>query len=273
MPRAVVLIALMLGTWAIPLGSVQPDAVTRLREALGGEAAINAIRTIRARGTTDRKPYKDHVEVKAELPGRFLRTVRYVSPALLDRRSASDSAVFAADNRSTGAILDGAREEPGVTMGGFDGLTALPSNRRYDNERPPDLSAQRLAGLYARFVEFALPLFGNTSSVYPVSVSSDGNSIVFRGNGPRWWQLDLDPATNLPMRMSWTTTVPPPGAQLPEGVRPAAQLIYWQVDFSEFRSVGGLRWPHRLVKSRNGAIDEDLSIDRYDLNVKLKFPK
>ena len=273
MSRAAVLIALGLGTWAIPVPSSQPDALTRLREALGGEGAISAVQTIRARGTTDRKPYKDHVEIKTELPGRFFRTVRYVTPAELDRRSASDSAVFAADNRSTGQVLDSFGENPGITMGGFDGLTAIPSNRRYEDSLPPDLSPLRLSGLYVRFVEFVLPLLGNTSSVYPVSSSSDNNSIVFRGSGPRWWQLDLEPATNLPMRLSWTTIVPPPGATVPKGARPAPPLNYWQVDFSEFKAVGGLRWPHRLVKSRNGTIDENLSIERYELNVKLKFPK
>lgn len=57
MLRAAVLIALALGTWAVPTASLQPDgqpdAVTRL---------------------TDRKPCKDHVEIKTELPGRFFRT-------------------------------------------------------------------------------------------------------------------------------------------------------------------------------------------------------
>jgi hypothetical protein len=270
MSRAIVLIALVLGTGAIPVASLpsgsQADALTRLREALGGEAAISAIQTIRARGTTDRKPYKDHIEIKTELPSRFYRTVRYLNPPVLDRRSASESAVFAADNRTTGPGLEGFAEYPGVTMSGFDGLTPLPQRSRFESERRPELPGQILAGAYARFGEFVLPLLGNSSSVYPVSATSDGNSIVFRASGPRWWQLDLDPATNLPTRMSWTTSVPPNPAR-------TAPLNYWQVNFSDFKAVGGLRWPHRLVKSRSGAIEEDTTIDRYDLNIALKFPK
>lgn len=276
MARAAVLIALVLGSWAIPVASLQtdrqPEALTRLREALGGESALSAVRTIRARGTTDRKPYKDHVEIKTELPGRFFRTVRYVNVPALSRRTATESALREPGLRSAEVLDPIGGEEPGVTMGGFDGLTPLPSNSRYENALPPDLSPLRLSGLYVRFVEFVLPLLGNTSSVYPVSTSSDGNSIVFRGNGPRWWQIDLDPATDLPMRMSWTTTVLA-GATVSKVARPAPQPTYWQVNFSEFKTVGSLRWPHRLVRSRNGAVDEDLTIDRYELNVKLKFPK
>ena len=261
MSRIVVLLALALGTWAIPVAALhpsgQPDALTRLREALGGDAAISAVRTIRARGTTDRKPYKDHVEIKTELPGRFFRTVRYVNGPRLAMRTATDAAVFEPDVRSTGTVLDApGGEETGVTMSGFDGLTPLPRRSRFESERRPELPGQILAGAYARFAEFVLPLLGNSSSVYPVSATSDGNSIVFRGGAQRWWQLDLDPATNLPARMSWTV-----------------QKNYWQVNFGEFKMIDGLRWPHRLIKSRNGAIEEDTTIEHYDLNTKLKFPK
>jgi hypothetical protein len=42
-----------------------------------------------------------------------------------------------------------------------------------------------------------------------------------------------------------------------------------QTDYSDFRVVGGLRWPHRLITYRDGHLAEDATVKRYDVNVKL----
>jgi hypothetical protein len=42
-----------------------------------------------------------------------------------------------------------------------------------------------------------------------------------------------------------------------------------RIDFSDFRVVGSLRWPHRLVTYRDDYLVEDMTVNRYDVNVKL----
>jgi hypothetical protein len=39
------------------------DALAQLREALGGEAVLGAVRSIRARGTIEAKPHDDHFDL------------------------------------------------------------------------------------------------------------------------------------------------------------------------------------------------------------------
>jgi len=42
-----------------------------------------------------------------------------------------------------------------------------------------------------------------------------------------------------------------------------------QIDFGDFRVVGGLRWPHRLITYRDGYLVEDMTVNSYDVNVTL----
>ncbi len=255
------------GISVIPGAATQPDALARLREALGGEAALGAVRSIRARSTIQRARHKDHVEIKVELPDRFLRTLRYVTVPELPGGNALHYGSYDDNMRLTGPVVPGLGDgEPGVVMSGFNGQTVIPSQNRFELARRPEFAAQVLTGTHARFAEFILPLLGNMSPLYSVSATSEGHTIVFRASGGRWWQLDLDPVTNLPHRMSWTTPIPP-------HARAGTMPSYWQVVFGDFKPVAGLRWPHHLIKSRNGAVDEDSTVERYELNARLNFPK
>src|SRR5687768_15699483 len=70
-------------------GAPRHGALMMLRAALGGDAALAAVQTIRARGTIDRKlptmsrchssrTCEDHFELAVALPDRFVRTVNSV---------------------------------------------------------------------------------------------------------------------------------------------------------------------------------------------------
>jgi hypothetical protein len=247
--------------------AVQPDALTLLREALGGETALGAVRTVRVHSTISRKPHKDHVEVAVAFPDRFFRTVRYFSVSESSGGSATHVDIHSdlgVDPGTWGAHIVPNRKggAPGLLMSGFSGPTPLPESSRYELERRPELLPQRLADAHARFAEFVLPLFGNTSAAYPVEATSEANTITFRAPADRSWLLTLDPVTHLPSRMTWTAPVPP---SAPKGARPSE----WQTDFSDFRLVNGLRWPHRIIKSRHGRVDEDSTIERYEVNLKI----
>jgi hypothetical protein len=264
MKHATALAAFITSIGVIQTPAFQPDALTLLREALGGEATLSAVRTVRVRSTISRKPHKDYVEVAVALPDRFVRTVRYFGAGELPGGSLLGSLGLEEDPGTWGGhiVPNRAGGSPGLLMSGFNGPTPLPESSRYELERRPELLPQRLGDAHARFAEFVLPLFGNTSAAYPVEASSDANTITFRAAGGRSWRLALDPVTHLPSRMTWTSPVEPAAAK---GTLP----IDWQVDYSDFRLVDGLRWPHRFIKSRNGAVDEDSTIERYEVNLKL----
>src|SRR5687767_8694918 len=119
MTRTVVAVALLLWIVATPGRASQQDALARLREALGGEIALSAVRTLRVRSTIDRKRHKDHVEVALALPDRFFRTVRYVS--VPERRwPARDYDVHDLNmSRMEPIVNPGGSDEPGVVMSGF----------------------------------------------------------------------------------------------------------------------------------------------------------
>ena len=235
------------------------DALAQLREALGGEAALNAVRTIRARGKIKFKPYDDHFEIAVARPDRFVSIVRMFRM--------NDAAWSTSWGYSPGSweprlepILVGADPTPHEQVTGFNGDLLLPSGIEWSLQDPH--LARLLDGRRARMAEFVLPLLAGTSSIYPVVARSESHAVHFSAVGSREWRLELDPETHLPARMIWTYPLLP-------GARAGAKPMTVRTEFSDFRIVSGLRWPHRLVTQRDGKPLEDASVQRYEVNVNL----
>jgi hypothetical protein len=275
-------------------GAPPQDALTMLRAALGGDTALAAIQTIRARGTIENKRpavaqrrYDDHFEVALALPDRFVRTVRSLGNTgyrwSIDETRSSDGIGWPTKGE---VLLVGGTEDTTTTVTGFNREMPLPAPTWYENDRNPEYVAPRLDNAHAQLAEFLLPLMGATPASYPVVARSEAYAITFSAVGGREWRLELDPVTHLPARMTWAYTLPstPPGAGSLQiynngGVSrsyalistpPAtAKLRRMQIDFSDFRVVGGLRWPHQLSTYRDGIPVEDVTVNRYDVNVKL----
>ena len=249
---------------ARPRGAPAQDALTLLRSALGGDAAIAAVQTIRARGTIDKKPYKDHFEIAVALPDQFVRTVRYVSVPGLNVRFGRRFDVDSNSPSLAGAApgIAGDSEEVHVRVTGFNRLMPVPAPSWYELEQHPGDVSLRLDNAHGRLAEFVLPLLGCTPASYPVASRSEAYAINFSAVGGRAWRLELDDVTHLPARMTWSYPLPPTASA-------TAKPRQMQTDFSDFRTVGGVRWPHRLMTRTNGEISEDARIDRYEQNVKL----
>src|SRR5688572_7839664 len=136
------------------------EALMLLRAALGGDAALNAVQTIRARGKIKVKPNDDHFDLAVALPDRFVKTLRTF------RRSDP--------SRSTRVYIPGSwtpREEPALvgryddtrtSVTGFNRETPIPAPTWYELEERSDYAALRLDGAQARLAEFLLPLMGAT---------------------------------------------------------------------------------------------------------------
>lgn len=242
-------------------GAQTQDALTMLRAALGGDAVLNAVQTIRARGTIDGKPAKDHFELAAALPDRFVKTVRSISRS--DYTWSKDQiSVYGGWPQSGDLFLVGGGEDTHTSVTGFDGHAPIPAPMGYKVQEPPAQAARRLDNAHARLAEFLLPLMGGTPESYLVVARSEAHAITFSAVGGREWRLQLDDATHLPARMIWTYPVPPNASA---NWKP----LTVQTDYSDFRVVNGVRWPHRLITQIDGKPSEDATIERYEVNVKL----
>jgi hypothetical protein len=265
MTRTAVAAGLVVFLGVQPHAAPQPEALARLRTALGGDAALSAVRTLRVRGTIDARPHTDHIEIVVALPDRFKQKIRIFRPA-------NPVAMLASERGQTYQIpIQGVL--PGTLQGqvsdsyneqvtGFNRLELVPAPSWYDLEQHPEDVPRRVDRVHARFAEFVLPLLAGTSDAYQVDASSEANVVTFSAANDRTWRMELDTVTNLPARMSWTTPVRP-------GATAAATEQRWQVEYSEFTPVGGLRWPHHVVTWLNDELWQDLRIRQYEWNVAL----
>jgi len=240
-------------------GAPPQDARAQLREALGGEAVLNGLQTIRARGTIKFKPNDDHFDIAVALPDRFVSIVR-----TLRRQDAGWSTEWAQTPGTWQPRLEPVLIEAGDAaheeVVGFNGDVPLTSSRRPVTD--PVVRARMLDGTHAKMAEVLLPLVGAVPSSYLVVARSEAHAIHFSAVGGREWRLELDPVTHLPSSMTWRYPLRP-GA--PAGATP----VTVRTEFSDFRLVAGVRWPHRLVTQREGQPVEDATIQRYDVNVNL----
>ncbi|HUR19522.1 MAG TPA: hypothetical protein VMZ90_01855 [Vicinamibacterales bacterium] len=235
------------------------DALTILRAALGGEVALTAVQTIRARGTIDVEPYDDHFDVALAMPDRFVSILR-----TFRMNDASWSTGWARvpgnwDPRVE-PVLVGGGENSDEQLAGFVGDVPLFGPRAVHVDA--DISARWLERTRAKMAEFVLPLLGGTPPAYPVVARSEAYAITFSAVGGREWRLEIDPVTHLPARIIWSYRLPPTAPLTAKSSR-------MQVDFSDFRLVGGLRWPHHLITYRDGKKVEDATVKRYEVNAKL----
>ncbi len=244
-----------------PNGAMEQDALTRLRAALGGETALGNVQTIRARGTIANKPLKNHVDIACAIPARFVRVICGFSWS--DASWSTDWAYAPGtwQPRMEPALVGGDISDH-EHVSGFDGMALLPERSRAYWASNQEAAAVSMDSAHARLAEFILPLLGATPTSYPVEATSEGNAIMFRAAGSREWRVDLDAVTHLPTRMSWSYPVPPNATS-------SAKRTQAVTEFSDYRPVGHLNWPHRLVTTLDGNRVEDATVTRYDVNVRL----
>jgi hypothetical protein len=241
-----------------------------------------------------------HFELAVALPDRFVRTVHSIGSSghawSIDEWGSRNSISWP----QRGEVLltaGGGEGDTHTSVTGFNREAPIPAPTWYEIKEHPEYVAPRLDSARARFAEFVLPLMGATPASYPVVARSEAYAVTFSAVGGREWRLELDPVTHLPARISWTYTLPPTppgaGAVLVNGSRMSWDYGYYgaegpvrsisrfppalttsksqtmSIDCSDFRLVSGLRWPHRLITYRDGDLVEDMTVTRYQVNVKV----
>ena len=260
------------------------DAVLReMRAALGGDAALDAIKTLSVNGdstaTFGVNRSSSSLEIYALLPEHYLEIRR-------NRQSFPGPAPMEIET---------------TNYAGFRGADLI---QRTDSTFPvpppperPDVILRRIKRDFARL---AVALFGKSlagsafdfSYVGPETVDGQAHEILeMRASDGFAMRLYVNSTTHLPALVTWrepppmvyttssTSTVTVRGGQVvsqspptfdPAGPPPPAQPdVTWRTVFSEFKVQDGLNWPHRVKEMVGDKVVEDIKLGKFKINPKI----
>jgi hypothetical protein len=257
------------------------------RQALGGEARIDAIKTIVASGRTRQVRGENLVpiefEISIELPDKYLR--RDEIPA---QESGPNASGFNGDE-----LL---QDPPPPSMPAAPAIDAARGGRGAPG-RVPNPSAARVKTLKQDFARLMLGLLATSYSAYPLTFSyvaeaeaPQGTADVLEAKAADGFAMRvfISTSTHLPLMVTWQPPAPargpsrggpPPVApKLPgaegglaapkpssgEGVAPESRLY-----FAEYQDVNGLQLPFRIRRAAGADTIEETTFDRYRINAKI----
>jgi hypothetical protein len=254
-------------THAARQGADAPETLlARAREAVGGQARLarlqslvltGVLRALVVGGTEVGKVNTRRLEIKVRLPEDFLQSET--------RDFGEDGSVTHRYGLSGATLLNEVRTVgEGVHYGGSWGPDQLPVER-------------------ARFTRLLLGSLALEGPLAPLRFADAGVAQherravrVLRVTGPSGFdaRLLLDATTFLPVALVYTASVrlpepPKPGTDPGRPMvftPPPAQRLEVVFSFGDRRLVGGLRFPHRLVKMAGGFTLEEIVIEKVVVN-------
>ncbi|HEY3884939.1 MAG TPA: hypothetical protein VGL62_07015 [Vicinamibacterales bacterium] len=263
--------------------STKKDAAAVLaaaRQALGGDAKLNGVKTLIASGRTRQVRGENLVpiefEISIELPDKYLRR---------DEIPAQESGPNASGFNGDDLLQD--PPPPPMPMppaGRADARGAGPGGP------PRNPAAARVAGLKQDFARLMLGLFASSFSGYPLTFTyaaeaeaPQGTADVLDVKGPDTFAMRFFIATDthLPIMVSWR---PPasaaarggpgrvmmaPGTPPARPPAPAAAPPENRLYFAEYRDVDGLQFPFRLRRAVGADTVEETTFDRFRVNAKI----
>jgi len=236
---------------ARPSGA-QSDALSGARMALGGDAALARITSIHASGKITMAPRTSagHLDVYLEFPDKFARITRMPQDP---PQSASRGRLTGNQDPEMGFEI-AERKVPDLnvdlsvttTRYGFNGPTMLSPGHGVSPYE------SQLGGGPRQYARFAIPLLTKTVAPYGTHPTSGNDAVRYVGDDGLTWSLVLDAATHRPSALKWSHSE-----------------ADWITTFSDFRRVGTVTWPHRMVTTRAGRPVEDIRISKYEINPKI----
>jgi hypothetical protein len=287
---------------SLAVGAQARDADTVLRQmrtALGGEAALDAVKTWSVSGSVDirhgglSKGFS--LELLAMMPDHFMEVRRDSSsppgPVNIDifityyRGFAGDGLIRRTDSNIPFPQDPGPQAPQAIAA---RAQKALESNKR-------------------DFARLAIALFGKSFAGSPFDFSYSGAESIdgqptevveMRAPDGFVMRLHVAQATHLPAVITWqappdtvittssTSTVAVRGGQvvsqspqtsaapLPSG-DPSAGLapVTWKMTFADFKVQDGLNWPHRIRVTSSDKVTEDTRLGKFKINPKMDARK
>jgi hypothetical protein len=256
------------------------EVLAAARKALGGEEKLNAVRTIVATGKSQRqmgeRQIDGDIEIAIALPDRYLRT---------QVDSIMGSSVTREQGFNGSALLERSAAPPGAVVM-FRGPDA-----GGDPERGKQLRLQAQKNELARLLIAWLltaPAYAQAQFTYVGEAESpDGkaDALELKGADGLALRVFVDLKTRRPLMITYQGRPPiirtqamtagqrPPigGHTEMEGAPPPLTEIQWFVD--DFREVGGLWLPHRLVQAADGKTIEEWEFSKIVVNQPIKDDK
>jgi hypothetical protein len=264
-----------------------PDAAALLaaaRTALGGDAALDAIRSFVAEGQSESKRWSASFRMSWVRPDKFvIATQQMVGPPYASQMYTSSEGfngeqVIYQEHRSivnpvSGGIVIGKRPKAPTPTG------------------TGDAAEEALGAIRLRFAAFALPLFAQTFDLVPTRFTAGERMYVSGGDADRLdaelpdggtMSFFLDAATHRPVRLSHappTLTVPalwavplPPGEDTRKGAAHSETGLTPDdlvVDFTDYKCNKGICWPRTFKLTVRGQEAEKVRFTSFDLNAKI----
>jgi hypothetical protein len=287
----------LLAVIAVPLpASAQPgprQVLAAARQAMGGDAALSAVRAVVVSGSANRDLgvfiAEQTIELACVPPDRFVRRASYTStiggPETL-RTVTTERDGFAGSDviRETTSVGEYAPPPPEIRL-------LLTPEKRAAVERERLLVQQRA------LARLMLVLFADSPASYPLQFSAGGQVTLPNGgtadavdataSDGAVIRLLVDSVSHLPAGLQWReragvvapgigpSHVGSRGASLPAGTVVLDRFPVDPLDvpfldrswtLSEYRLADGLNWPHRFVERAGGKVLEDLRLGRFRLN-------
>jgi hypothetical protein len=241
------------------------------REALGGEKALLAVKTIVATGRTRQLRGNNLVpiefEIDSELPDRFVRK---------DEIPAQDTDVTVSG--FNGDTLIQFPPSPAGRGGPPPGGRAMPASpagggtaRGVAARGPINPAQQRLTAAKQDFARLMLAVFATSFPSYPLTFkyagigeAPEGKADVLDVIGPAGFsaRLVVQQDTHLPVMLMWEQ--PAPGQAAP---------VEYRLYYGDFRAVNDIKWPFRIRRSVGGQTVEETTFDRIRINTKIDAKK
>jgi hypothetical protein len=276
-------------------GQAAVDLLGAARQALGGDAALTAVKSFTVGGSLARDLGRfgntSDLEISCELPDRFVRmTHRRVDMGPMGSGDITEFRGFNGDDPIQETIAPDSPVPPVIHAG------PAPTT-------PAEIAAerQRRATVNKRiFVELALPLFGASFGGFPLDFRPAGrvplatgpaDEIDARGPDGSTWFLFLDASTHLPVKLTWrakpivtfstssivTTTSsgqvvsssPSTPVVLPSDPTAGMAMVEWAMTIDDYKTADGLNWPHRFTTTVDGKKYEELRLKQFRLNPKI----
>jgi hypothetical protein len=264
---------------AAPADDRAAEVLVMARAALGG-AKLDGIAGLSASGNFRRlmgdREIEGELTVELAPPGRIRRTEHVGAPGgpSFTRVTALNDGEFWSDgtNRGGGGFV--------ARLGGA-GEARPPSEA--DRERFQQMQQRRLQNELNRFLLVWLLRSDTPVTHAGRAEAEDGSADVLevRRDGASPVRLFLDSATHLPVMLTYEDAQPRmmgrrgrTGPPDPEEIRrrmaePPRQAAF-ELRFDDYRSVDGVKLPHRLTQSVDGTPTEEWTIDRYTVNPRFK---
>jgi hypothetical protein len=259
------------------------SVLAEARKALGGAEKLAAIKTLQVVGNNRRRmgerDIEGELEILIETPDKLRRNEEMGipgGPTIVRSEVLSGSEVWE-DSSTHGGMGHGAVV---MRMGGPGGDG--------DPERIKEMQLRMRRADLARFTLAWLLATDTAASYAGIAEAPDGKADVIEvkpADGPAM-RLFIDQSTHLPLMMTWQGPQPrimmrrgpgPGGARPdPDQIRremeaqgPPPQVTF-EMRFSEYKSVGGIKLPHLISRSAGGDTNEEWTISSYKVNSTFK---